>query len=921
MPSGSAARGLLRRTRITPHHVENLLTLLYVVAVIVVAARSLTSEGRTTDLWVGIFTVFVGAAPAAMFLLLPGRIQDRHLLFTTLADLAIVTALFYLTGGSRGGAHFLLFIVIALGGTRVLLEEALGVATLGGLLFSPALFSITIADLERSLSSLVTSLLSYYAVVFIFHFFTTGQREADLRRSQESALADAQRSLEQEQVLIRLSREITDAASLDVILRIVLGTVRQFIPFSGGSLALLDANQRLYIAASDPPVDEDVRSIRQPIGEGISGWIAQHQQPYYSPDLDTETQVAPQYRDVGGNALAKSYLGVPLIARGHCTGVLQVESGAADAFRLEHQRLLEAVAAQVAGAIENARLLEERRDFSRQLQSVYETAHELTSQFELDAILETFAKRAAEVLDANYAAAATFDTQGQITNFVTAGISEADRMALGGPPQGHGVLGHVFHGQLPLRIDDVGKHPDSVGVPPHHPVMRTLLAAPLIARGERHGAIYVAERRDGQPFTARDEELLMILTAGASAAVSNARLYYQLRRNIEQLYALHQIGQAIGSSLSWGDVIGVFNRDVKQLCAAEAVVISQWNPELNRLVNLSREGQASLLDMRERPELHRQLSQAAQSGQSASLSLAASNGTGSRLYGFAVPLYVHGRVLGLAEIYSYSMSLVTSETTSLFLTLVSQLGVSMDNARLYGELQRREHQLRNFVGRLFTAQDDERRRMAYDIHDGLAQLIVSADMHLSNFASIHREDPVIEEADLQKGLARLKAALAEVRRVVAELRPSTLDDFGLANTLRRHVEELAQDEHWEFSFEENLGSERLDPTLENGVFRIVQESLNNVRKHSATRKVHLELKHEGDMIRILVQDWGKGFDPERARQLEGHFGLSGIEERARLLGGSYQVESHPGEGTVLKVELPYYPPLPNIRDGSAQPGL
>jgi signal transduction histidine kinase len=237
----------------------------------------------------------------------------------------------------------------------------------------------------------------------------------------------------------------------------------------------------------------------------------------------------------------------------------------------------------------------------------------------------------------------------------------------------------------------------------------------------------------------------------------------------------------------------------------------------------------------------------------------------------------------------------------------------LENSRLYGELQRREQQLRDFVVRLFQAQDDERRRMAYDIHDGLAQLIVSADMHLSNFASIRRDDPVLADKDFGKGLMRLKSALNEVRRVVSELRPSTLVDFGLADTVRRHLEELSADQGWEFSLKENLGDLRLDPTLETGAFRIVQESLNNVRKHSRARRVEVDLRHQGDHLHIRVRDWGTGFDPEQARQLDGHFGLRGMGERARLLGGSLEVESFPGTGTTVDVELPCYLAVPLAR--------
>ena len=905
---------MLTRSRVTPASIERLLLWLFIAALLYVAFGTLFATANSPNVPVAILIVAIALVEPVMTIVIPRAYLDARTLAVTMVDVAVVITLYFLTGGTGGGAHFLLYFVIALAAIRLRLEFALAVATLSGLVLSTNLIvSLTSPEFERNLGALSTYLLSYYGLVFIFNFFVTGQREAELRRSRESALAEAKRLIEQQQVLARLSREITDASSLENILQIVLKTIRQFVPFTGGSITLIDVNQRLYLAAADPPADEQLRAIRLPVGEGISGWIAQHQLPFYSADLDSETQVTPSFRNVGGNARAKSYLGVPLITRGHCTGVLQVESGEANAFGPEHRRLLETVAAEVAGAIESAHMSEERREFSRQLQEVYHTGNELTSHFDLDFILDKFAARAAELLNARYAAAAILDANGRIANFVTTGLSVAERGALGSPPQGHGILGHVFHAQTPLRLDDIPKHPEAVGFPPNHPVMRTLLAAPLIPRGETHGAIYVSEKLNGQPFTAEDEELLMMLTAGASAAVSNARLYNQLRRSIEQLYALHQIGQAISSSLSWEDIVSVFDRDAERLCGAEAIVISQWNAAANRLTSLSREGKEWLLEDRERPALGEQLSVAARLGQTESLSLAPRNGAGARFYGLVVPLNARGMVVGLAEIYSHSPTLLGAESSSLFQTLVSELAVSMENSRLYDELQKREQQLRNFVVRLFQAQDDERRRMAYDIHDGLAQLIVSAGMHLGKFASIRREDPALAESDLEKGLSRLQAALTEVRRVVSELRPSTLDDFGLVNTLRRHIEELSAEQDWIFSFTENLGEMRLDPTLETGAFRIVQESLNNTRKHSDTRRIEVELKHEGDHLHIRVQDWGKGFDPAEARQLDGHFGLSGMEERCRLLGGSCQIESQPGEGTTVRVELPCYLAVPTAK--------
>lgn len=898
-------------TTITPELFEKLLQWLFFGALLYVVIRALVVMFPHPDPILALVIVTLGLSEPAAAVFLPNKYRAENRAAFTLADAAIAIGLFNLTGGTQGGGHFLLYLVIALAAARLSLGYALATATLTGLLFSTNLIVPLSSPLvERNIATLATDLLSYYAVVFIIHFFVAGQRETGLRLSRENALAEARRLIDQQRELVRLSREISNASSLEGALQIVLQTIRQLIPFDRGTISLLDPHHRLYVAASDQLPSAPPEEEQHPTIGAVMNWIMEHQLPFYSPDLEHDVRVVQSDGRSEEIFLSGSILGAPLVSRGQFVGILKLRSLERNDFTDEHRRLLETVAAQVAGAIENARLFDERREFSRQLQSVYETANELTSNFDLDFILERFAERAAELLNARYAAAAITDTQGNIANFVTTGLSLSEQRLIGLPPTGHGLLASVFHSQTPIRFDDISAHPDSAGFPAHHPPMRTLLGAPLISRGESHGAIYVSEKLDGEPFTSRDEELLMMLTAGASAAVSNARLYNQLRHNIEQLYALYQIGQAIGSSLSWTDVIGVFTRDVKRLCGAEAIIISQWNAPFEGLSILSADDEKDLMKARESPGLIDQLTQAARSGESTTMSLKPSNGNPSRLYGLAVPLYAHSKTLGLAEAYSLSPSLIASEASSLFRTLVSELAVGMENSRLYGELQRREQQLRNFVVRLFQAQDEERRRMAYDIHDGLAQLIVSADMHLSNFASFRHQNPELAETELEKGLLRLTGSLKEVRRVVSELRPSTLDDFGLAKTVRRHLEELAAEQNLEISFEENLGETRLEPTLETGVYRIVQESLNNMRKHSQASRVQVALMREGDLIHIRVQDWGKGFNVGEAQQLDGHFGLRGMEERARLLGGTCEIESIPGQGTTVSVTLPCYLAVP-----------
>lgn len=209
--------------------------------------------------------------------------------------------------------------------------------------------------------------------------------------------------------------------------------------------------------------------------------------------------------------------------------------------------------------------------------------------------------------------------------------------------------------------------------------------------------------------------------------------------------------------------------------------------------------------------------------------------------------------------------------------------------------------------RLLTIQEEERRQVAYDLHDGLAQMIVAAGMHLEIFRTERKrkEEPALEE-EFTKATRFLNEAIGETRRIVSELRPALLDDFGLAEALRHYLAEMAERVGWQVVFEENLGATRLDKTVETTLFRIAQEALANAYKHAETTKVAVRLQRQGHQLLLEVQDWGMGFEAETAfvKILEGgHLGLAGMRERAQLVGGKLKIESAPGQGTLVRVSL------------------
>src|SRR5206468_2103039 len=135
--------------------------------------------------------------------------------------------------------------------------------------------------------------------------------------------------------------------------------------------------------------------------------------------------------------------------------------------------------------------------------------------------------------------------------------------------------------------------------------------------------------------------------------------------------------------------------------------------------------------------------------------------------------------------------------------------------------------------------------------------------------------------DLERALEMARRTVGEARRVIADLRPTVLDDFGLATALRRQLDTL-REEGWQVSYDEALGEGRLPPAVETALFRVAQEALANVRKHAATTRVHLGLRRQKLAVRLEVQDWGRGFRPASARAGAGpgeRVGLPGMQER------------------------------------------
>jgi signal transduction histidine kinase len=558
-------------------------------------------------------------------------------------------------------------------------------------------------------------------------------------------------------------------------------------------------------------------------------------------------------------------------------------------------------------------------DSDRTLRRLLDVGRALTKELDRRVLLDRVLEAAREITGARYAALGILNERHTgLDQFLTSGVDEATRGAIGDLPRGRGVLGELIERPAPLRLADVSQHPSSYGFPAGHPEMRSFLGVPVLIRGQVWGNLYLTEKTEGD-FTEADEEATVILAEWAAIAIENARLYETSERRREEfeqafrgLEATRDVALAIGGEIALEHVLELIVKRGRALINARSLVI-MLRDGVELVVHTSAGHVESVTGVR-LPIAGSTSGQVLERRHPERITdVAARLRIDPREFGVTdaqtallVPMVYRGAPLGVLAAFDRGAegAPFTEDDEQMLRTFAASAATAVAMAQSV-----QADRLRSSL----AAAEAERSRWARELHDETLQGLGGLRVLLSS--ALRRGDPARAQEAMREAVEHIEREIENLRAMITELRPAALDELGLRTAiealLERHGEQSGFHVEAEIELPVHAAEERrIDSELESSVYRLVQEALTNVAKHAGARNVRVRVIESDGVLQVEVQDDGSGFD---AAARTAGFGVAGMHERVTLAGGKLTIDS--GErGTLLTAHLPVS--ARTVRDGS-----
>ena len=496
----------------------------------------------------------------------------------------------------------------------------------------------------------------------------------------------------------------------------------------------------------------------------------------------------------------------------------------------------------------------------------------VSSNLDLADVLHRIVVSACELVDATYGALGVLGPSGEeLVEFVTHGLTDEGRAAIGPLPRGHGLLGLIISSPQPQRVSDIGQHPKSYGFPPNHPPMTSFLGAPVRIRDDVFGNLYLTDKKNAKDFSQDDEAILVALAAAAGVAIENARLYDRARGQQLWAEAAGRATQGLLAGEAQDVVLAEVAHRVAELTQASSCFVALTRGTDVVVVASTATGPpvgTSVGDLGLRAAM-------LADGRTVHSDSGGSTGTRS-----TVPLAVGDTPMGVIVV-DWTGEERASHLAEL-IVLAEQLTVSLVAATAQTERARAE---------LLADRD----RIARDMHDHVIQRLFATGMSLQS-ASRLSDDAV--RPRLERAVDDLDAAIKDIRHTIFALHRPVV-----ARDLASEITAICRDASVTLGFPPDLRlvghTDDLPEQLETDVLAVLREALSNVARHASATSAQVSVE-TNDGVVVTVVDDGRGLDPDRTRSS----GLANLARRAEERGGALLVERQEPSGTCLVWSVP-----------------
>ncbi len=532
----------------------------------------------------------------------------------------------------------------------------------------------------------------------------------------------------------------------------------------------------------------------------------------------------------------------------------------------------------------------------------------VTRSLELEQILSGALDKVLEIMGLDIGLIFSLDKQAQKLSLAAhRGISEESAAEIVQLKLSDGLCGQVAQSGELMVVEDDSRDSRPAALAMQKEGLQTRLIVPLKSKGEIYGVLTMATRNSRQ-FLPEELNLVTAIGNQIGVAIENAQLCQNVARQLQTEQRLSEVAARITSELELDNILPKVLRIAEELIDADAGVIALLDRE-NEIIRY--------------PFIHNLPHQLADVTTAPGKGLAGEvMATGRPIvvddYGaypkaipafieagttsvVAVPITSGNQMFGMLAVGSLNEVKSFCERDAAILSSIGrQTGIAIENAHLY-------ENMRFYVRQITQAQEDERKRIARELHDDTAQALIHLSRRLDNLATSPEPLPESTTRQLEEFQESIDAILQGVHRFSRDLRPSVLDDLGLLPAIESLTANLMEENDIEAELKIEGDRRRLPPEAELGLFRIVQEALNNVQRHSQASRVATMVEFNEGRIRITINDDGQGFEvPDGTRNLvaTGKLGLIGMQERAQLLNGTLTVQSELGAGTTIIIDVP-----------------